>query len=662
MASSTASEQPPVLTLDVTPATLSSRRSSLDRDLELATSTAAPSLAHSASSTKSSSCSSVTLHNGSTPPPSRPQSPARPSPSAHSTVQLLLIHFALGLALFLATTDVHLVATSLPTIASELPGPSNLYTWVGVAYILPQTVLQPLWGKMADITGRKSMMWLVIARGVSGAGAGGVVPMVWIITGEVVPTEDRAKWSDTLTCVWAASALAGPLLGGVFSESVSWRWGFWINAPVCVLAALLLLVFLRDELPGNDPRPWKTQLLDLNYAGLGLLVSGTSAMLVGFSEASSFGWDKPSPIALLVVGACLLVLACVQETYTKKTRFIPPGIFAKTGAILSFGSFFQTFAFTSATFYLALFFQAVTGASAIQAGFLLLPFSLGSALISLVANLYIRKKGDPKHMVILGFGISALGYGLMILLNETSCKFMTVSIPLIAGLGMGLLFRSPFAAMENALPEKDRAPMTACFFLVRFIGTSVGLAAAGAIFDTRVQQTMPIGFTIDTTGSVDWRALVKIADPELRTQVLAAVSAAVSLIWVLCTPLLSISCLLSFFIDGAKKAEGPRSSNGDDVEKQVPSEISESFGDEKTAARAHDTAIDRPGSSVGTLANSTSNSATTSTTTLPLPTSRSVDEPAYPENKLENPAVTSIPPSRSPSPVALRSPADASAV
>ncbi|KAG8953308.1 hypothetical protein FRC04_002718 [Tulasnella sp. 424] len=644
---SSGNQQSPCLALDVTVPTMAyspshrSRRSSLDLDLDFAASTAAPSLAHhpiSPSSTKNSSCS--------------------------------------RLALFLATTDVHLVATSLPTIASELPGPSTLYTWVGVAYILPQTVLQPLWGKMADITGRKpvlycsimlfllgsmlcgfatSMTWLVIARGVSGAGAGGVVPMVWIITGEVVPTEDRAKWSDTLTCVWAASALAGPLLGGVFSV--------WINAPVCVLATVLLMVFLRDDLPGNDPRPWKAQLLDLNYAGLGLLVSGTTAILVGFSEASSVGWDKPMTIGLLVVGAVVLVSAGVQETYTKKTRFIPAGIFAKTGAILSFGSFFQTFAFTAGTFYLALFFQAVTGASAIQAGFLLLPFSLGSALISLVANLYIRKKGDPKHMVILGFGISSLGYGLMILLDQSSCKFMTVSIPLIAGLGMGLLFRSPFAAMEKALPEKDRAPMTACFFLVRFIGTSVGLAAAGAIFDTRVQQTLPAGFTIDTTGSVDWRALVKIADPELRTQVLAAVSAAVSLIWVLCTPLLSISCLLSFFIDGEKKAaEGPL-----DVEKQVPSEMSESFGDEKTASRAHDIAsgstIERPGSAVGTLANSTSNSATTSTTTLPLSTSRAVDGPAYPENnKLENPAVTSIPTSRSPSPVALRSPADASAV
>lgn len=140
-------------------------------------------------------------------------------------------------------------------------------------------------------------------------------------------------------------------------------------------------------------------------------------------------------IGLLVVGVVVLVGAGVQETYTKKTRFIPAGIFAKTGAsafddtfaihrsdtvtdqrffsstVLSFGSFFQTFAFTAGTFYLALFFQAVTGATAIQAGFLLLPFSLGSALISLVANLYIRKKGDPKHMVILGFGISSLGYG-----------------------------------------------------------------------------------------------------------------------------------------------------------------------------------------------------------------------------------------------------------
>ncbi|KAG8997771.1 hypothetical protein FRB90_012434 [Tulasnella sp. 427] len=665
----------------VTPATLayspsrpSRPSSSLDLDIEYATSTAAPSLAHqpiSTASTKaSSSCSSAFAAPGSSAAgffvvnhllalrrdfTQRPFSSSvslttqtfHLAPTPH-TLCVSLPSSAAPLGRGLASDHL----TGLPTIASELSGPSTLYTWVGVAYILPQTVLQPLWGKMADITGRKSMMWLVIARGVSGAGAGGVVPMVWIITGEVVPTQDRAKWSDTLTCVWAASALAGPLLGGVFSV--------WINAPVCVLAAALLLIFLRDELPGNDPRPWKAQLVDLNYLGLGLLVSGTTAILLGFSEASSTGWDKPSTIALLVAGAFVLVGACIQETCTKKTRFIPAGIFAKTGAILSFGSFFQTFAFTAGTFYLALFFQAVTGASAIQAGFLLLPFSLGSALISLVANLYIRKKGDPKHMVILGFGIASLGYGLMILLDQTSCKFMTVSIPLIAGLGMGLLFRSPFAAMEKALPEKDRAPMTACFFLVRFIGTSVGLAAAGAIFDTRVQQTMPAGFTIDTTGSVDWRALVKIADPQLRTQVLAAVSAAVSLIWVLCTPLLSISCLLSFFIDGEKKAENPRSIT--DVEKQVPSKmISESFGDEKAVTgTAHD--IASVGVIVGTLANSTSNSATTSTTTLPLSTPRSVDEPAYPEKSLECPSVTSIPDSRSPSLVALRSPAEPSAV
>ncbi|KAG8858721.1 hypothetical protein FRB96_004858 [Tulasnella sp. 330] len=489
-----------------------------------------------------------------------------------STSRLLVIHLALGLALFLATTDVHLVATSLPTISADLKGSSDLYAWVGVAYVLPQTVFQPLWGKIADISGRKpvlyfsillfllgsvlcgvaqTMMWLVIARGVSGAGAGGLVSMVWLVAGEIVPAEQKGKWGNMLSCVWAASALAGPLLGGVFSQLISWRWGFFLNVPICVFSVLLLLVFLREdrtkELNGASRKDY---LLDLNWLGLVLLVSGTSTLLLGFSSASSSGWKAVKTIAMLTSGVLALVAGCAQDylftTPLKSGRLIPRSLYTLSGSILSVGSFVQAFTFTATTFYLALFFQAVTGASAIQAGLLLLPFSLGSALISLFANWYMSR-GPPKNMVVIGLGVASLGLGLMSILNEKSSRALQLALPLIAGLGMGLLFKSPFNALEKTIEPKDRAAMTGCFFYVRFIGTSVGLSLAGAIFDTRVQATAPPGFIIDPD-SMDWRSLVHIQDAVLKAEVLSCVSKAVSLIWVMCAPLLAVSCILSLLI------------------------------------------------------------------------------------------------------------------
>ncbi|KAG9011024.1 hypothetical protein FRB94_008997 [Tulasnella sp. JGI-2019a] len=521
-----------------------------------------------------------------------------------STSRLLVIHLALGLALFLATTDVHLVATSLPTISADLRGSSDLYAWVGVAYVLPQTVFQPLWGKVADISGRKpvlyfsillfllgsvlcgvaqNMMWLVISRGVSGAGAGGLVSMVWLIAGEIVPAEQKGKWGNMLSFVWAASALAGPLLGGVFSQLISWRWGFFVNAPICVFSVVLLLVFLREdrtkELNGASRKDY---LLDLNWLGLGLLVSGTSTLLLGFSSASSSDWGTPKTIALLTTGLLALVAGCIQDyVYTtplKSGRLIPRALYTLSGSILSVGSFFQTFTFTAATFYLALFFQAVTGASAIEAGLLLLPFSLGSALISLFANWYMSR-GQPKNMVVIGLGVASLGVGLMAILNERSNRALQLALPLIAGLGMGLLFKSPFNALEKTIEPKDRAAMTGCFFYVRFIGTSVGLSVAGAIFDTRIKATAPAGFVINPQ-SMDWRSLIHIQDAVLRAEVLSCVSKAVSLIWVLCAPLLGISCLLSFLIaTGSTVAQTITPTL--DIEKQAVVN-SEKLGDAKT--------------------------------------------------------------------------------
>jgi len=242
------------------------------------------------------------------------------------------------------------------------------------------------------------------------------------------------------------------------------------------------------------------------------------------------------------------VVAGIYELWTTQDALIPPRLLKNrtTGAIL-FASFFQTFAYTAGTFYLSLFYQAVNGSSAIMAGIYVLPYTLGSALVSIIASRYIFYTGRYKDMVIGGLGLSTLGFGLMISMNEHSKQLVQELFPLIAGLGMGLLFRSPFVAVEAAMYDQDRAGSTGNFFLVRFIGSCTGLSVAGAIFESQVSRHLPTNFSLDIS-TVDWRTLVHIQPPELRSQVLMAVSRSISYIWIICTPGLGLSLLFCLFI------------------------------------------------------------------------------------------------------------------
>ncbi|KAG8964259.1 hypothetical protein FRC03_002026 [Tulasnella sp. 419] len=488
-----------------------------------------------------------------------------------STSSLVFIHAMLAMTLFLATTDTHIVSTALPTISAELQGSSTLYSWVGVAYTLTQTAFQPLYAVLGDMFGRKpvlhtsififllgsalcgaaqSMMWLVLARGLAGIGGGGIVSMVWIVMAEIVSDAERAKWSEALSVTWAASAVAGPLLGGVFSEKASWRWGFYLNLPVCGVCMVLLFWLLRD-IPLLGPNPnqsWKSKIEKFDFIGLLLLMLGTTTLLLGFNSAAEVGWQKPKTIALLSCGVAGLIIAGAQEILTKQNPLIPPILLRDLScAIVLFASFFQTFSFTAGTFYLALYYQAVTGASAVKAGIMMFPYALGSALISIAAAQYISITQKYKHVVLAGLGTATLGFGLMIMMDHHSGLPIQIIFPLIAGLGMGLLFRSPFTALETSAPKEVRAGLTATFFLVRFIGTCTGLAVAGAMFDSRVRAVLPSEFNLDFS-KIDWRSLVHISSPELREQVLAGVSNAISLIWIFCTPCLGVSFFLTFLI------------------------------------------------------------------------------------------------------------------
>ncbi|TBU44139.1 amino acid permease ScVBA-like protein [Dichomitus squalens] len=491
-----------------------------------------------------------------------------------------------ALTLFLATTDATIVSTTLPTITSEFNANQAEYTWVSVTYMLTQTAFQPLYGKLSDLIGRTAVLyasififavgsalcgaaqnitWLILARAVAGVGGGGIVSLVWTITSEIVDVRKQAKWSQALSVTWACSAVAGPLLGGVFcpekSGPLNWRWAFYMNLPVCAFSFIILWLSLRNIYDGRTSNvSWSQFGRTFDFTGLFLFMGGSSCIVIGFNFATQNGWISPSTLALIVTGVVVLVLGAIYEVRTKRDALFPPIAFKdRTIGIILAVTFLHNFAFNAGTFYLALYFQvgaflpiaqAVNGLSPFEAGMTMLPYSLGSSLASMptawLIGYYQRRSLDTacqKYIICTGLALSSTGFGLMMLLSETSPRSTQIAFPLIAGVGLGMLFHAPYQVFTRALRRQEVASGTSAFFLVRFTGATVGLAVAGAVFLGRLRTTLPAG--------VDAQVVLESVDI-LRSrsewpEILHALSLATKAIWTVCCPCLGVALLISVF-------------------------------------------------------------------------------------------------------------------
>ncbi|KAF8078285.1 major facilitator superfamily domain-containing protein [Lyophyllum atratum] len=482
----------------------------------------------------------------------------QPAQQKLSTFRLFMAHLGAALTLFLATTDATIVSTSLPTIASDLDASQTQYTWVGVAYMLTQTALQPLYGRISDLVGRKNVLfssmaifalalcsnitWLIAARALAGIGGGGIVSAVWVITAEIVEVQHRAKWSQALSVTWSCSAVAGPLLGGIFSSEtgsslLSWRWGFYLNLPVCLVGFLVLYPSLRGvRLGKSSGTSWRTMAARFDFGGLILFMGGTSCIVLGFSFATDNGWAAPSTLVLIILGLAVLFCGGFYEAHTSRDCLFPPSTISDTTAVIILVvTFLHNFAFTAGTFYLALYYQAANGSTPLQAGIKLLPYALGSSLASMPAAWFIgywqrrtKTSSGQNLMISIGLIISTLGFGLLILLDEYASLAAQVTFPLIAGIGLGMLFHAPYQVFTRALKPQELATGTSAFFLVRFTGATVGLAVAGAIFYARAYSRLPADLPLDKSGSsIDYSLLRSIEPLALRQKALYVVSSSI---------------------------------------------------------------------------------------------------------------------------------------
>ncbi|KAI0762668.1 amino acid permease ScVBA-like protein [Fomes fomentarius] len=490
--------------------------------------------------------------------------------------------FSAALTLFLATTDATIVSTALPTITNEFNANQAEYTWVSVTYMLTQTAFQPLYGKLSDLVGRtavlygsififavgsalcgaaQSITWLIIGRAIAGVGGGGIVSLVWTITSEIVDVRNQAKWSQALSVTWACSAVAGPLLGGIFSQEdgpFNWRWAFYMNLPICAVSTATLWICLRNMYVARSPDvSWNTFARTFDFMGLALFMSGSSCIVIGFNLATQNGWAYASTISLIVTGIVVLLLGAIHEVRTKRDALFPPIAFKDRTIVITLAvTFLHNFAFNAGTFYLALYLQvgplclAVNGLSPLEAGMAMLPYSLGSSLASMptawLIGYWAQRRPDTacqKYIICAGLALSSVGFGLMMLMSDNSPRSSQILFPLIAGVGLGMLFHAPYQVFTRALRRQEVASGTSAFFLVRFTGATVGLAVAGAVFLGQLSSTLPTG----VDASIVLESVDVLKSRHDWPEIVHAMSLAIEAIWAVCCPCLGVAFLISMF-------------------------------------------------------------------------------------------------------------------
>ncbi|KAL6829582.1 MFS general substrate transporter [Trichoderma sp. SZMC 28015] len=436
------------------------------------------------------------------------QGPPADEPEAGRTkVETFLVIFALCLALFLAALDMTIITTAIPTISNHF-GSSAGYIWIGSAYLLGNAAFVPTWGKISDIFGRKptlivsvaifwigsllcavstSMGMLIAARAIQGVGGGGTIVLPNICISDLFSMRNRGMYFGILGMVWALASAIGPILGGVFTSKVSWRWCFYINLPLGGIGLLILIFVLKLH---NPRTPVKQGLAAIDWVGNLLIIGGTLMLLFGLEFGGvQFPWDSAAVICLIVFGFVTIALFGIYENRVAKFPVMPTRLFRDRTSIAAYGlSIMHAMTFISGSYWLPLYFQAVLGATSLLSGVYILPYVLALSFVSALTGVFIKKTGNYKIPIISGLFIMTIGFGLFIDLGARANWAKIIIFQIIAGIGVGPNFQSPLIALQTNVEPRDIGAATASFQFLRQLGTSTSVVIGGVIFDNEMQK------------------------------------------------------------------------------------------------------------------------------------------------------------------------------
>jgi EmrB/QacA subfamily drug resistance transporter len=481
---------------------------------------------------------------------------ASPAPISHR--QVLVVFSGLVLVLLLAALDSTIVATALPTIVGELGGLAHL-SWVVTAYLLAQTVVTPLYGKLGDLYGRKvvlqagtilfligsalcglsrSMGQLILFRAVQGLGGGGLIVTSQAVVGDIVPARDRGRYQGIFGAVFGVASIAGPLLGGYFTTHLSWRWIFYINLPLGLLALVVLGATLPPRLERVRHR--------LDYAGAALLATALSAVILATDlGGSAYPWSSPVVIGLGVLAAAATAGFLIVETRAAEP-VLPLRLFRIPDfAVASALGLVVGFALFGSVTFLPVFLQVVSGASPTGSGLQMAPMMGGMLTTSILSGQIISRTGRYKKFPVLGTAVMSGGLFLMSRLAAGTGTPAALGMILVLGLGLGMVMQVLVIAVQNAVDYRDLGVATSGATLFRLIGGSLGTAVMGAIFSARLSRNL--ASVLPEAGGLRPEAIASLP-PAAHAAYTIAFTHAVGAVFLVATAVAATGFLLSWLL------------------------------------------------------------------------------------------------------------------